>query len=755
MTDIWQWVEDLAQELRDGGRPRIADLIDRIGGARVEEVEAMLPEALAAARGLKHPWLELYFRHWGLQARIARGGEGTRALPEAVALLEFAHRDDTINCPQSICTAHDLLCCYANVDGPGWAEERLSLAQETLQRVEPSCVCFECISGEYADALMDQGRHAEAEAFLEAQGLRMRQAGVDAEFGFRNILVRSVLHSGEVERALALLDADEDPPDEHNALERKLLRVQCLARLGRNGEAARALPAFADLAGAHYRSWANAVDAIVAGAPEGNSWQIGRQLTMVADELASKGAHRNAVTIALQNARLALARGSVWTARQALEAARRQLAQLRSDGGAAQAIGELEQQIEAVGEAELPVLAAGLLAHLEGLTEHNPEHDIALLLPACRERPEDAELVLAAAQASDACGVPAQARELLWQFLEQQHPQSVPVALSLLELSLRHGSDDSEVVRLAGFLEQAQPAIAKWCRLRLAQQKGRWREVAEQAAEIMALEPDFEFAAVHGLAAQAAMEEGDLARAVSLRKALALRSEQPGAADWELMTAASALGDWATVRWSADRLGLTLTGDEGVVREQWGWILVAFEDEGRTRQYAAQRSGPVTAQVVEVAHPRAAQHVLDEVVFDATLLEPVPDDEEERKTWLPAFRVVHVTRAGGYISWLLDGAHPGEEALGALRTALDAQAWLLRQVSSDDYEIPNPEQDGTPLSGILLFLATPASTPAAEVDARLRDLTRGFKHPWAWLDLARAAGADTGHHQHIIRRYGL
>ncbi|MCL2714234.1 MAG: hypothetical protein FWD68_06520 [Alphaproteobacteria bacterium] len=754
MTDIWQWVSELEEELRDDGRSRIADLIDRIPGAEVEEAEAMLPEALAAARSLRHSWLEVFFRHWGLQARIARGGEGTRALREAVELLEFAHRDDTIGCPQSVCTAHDLLCCYANVDGLGWAEERISLAAETLERVEPSCVCFDCISGEYADALIDQGRHDEAQAFLEAQGLRLREAGGDSDFGFRNILVRSFLHTRGPAHALERLEQGEDPADDHFALDSDLLRAQCLASVGRVTDAIAALPAFSDLAGGHYRAWGQAVDAIVAAAPERNNWQLGRQLATAIGELEGKGAHRNCLTIALQHARLALTRGSLWTARRALDAARRQLPQLRRDGGAAEAILELEQRIAAEPAGRLPVPAGELLAHLQTIPERNPEHDIELLALSCRERPDDEDLVLAASLASEACGAPTSGHELLWAFLEK-HPQSTSVALRLLDLSLGHGNADMEVTRLAGFVEASQEQIARWCLVRLAQEKGRWREVAQRTAEIMALAPDFEFAAVHGLAARAAMEEGDLARAALLRRVLAEHSDQPGAADWDLLTAASALGDWDMVRWSAARLGMKLTDAEGPVREEWGWIRVAFEDEGRSRLYVAQRTGPVTAQVVEIARPGVAQHVHDEVVFDAALLEPVPEDEEERESWLPPFRVVHVSRAGGCVSWLLDGADPGKESLARLRTALEADEWLLRRVSSDDYAVADPEREGATLPGICLFLATPATTPAAQIDARLRDLTGGFAHPWAWLDLARAAGGDTERHQHIIKRYGL
>ena len=50
-----------------------------------------------------------------MRNRLGNNGEGETALPEAVALFEFAHRDDTIACPQSVCVTQDLSACYATV----------------------------------------------------------------------------------------------------------------------------------------------------------------------------------------------------------------------------------------------------------------------------------------------------------------------------------------------------------------------------------------------------------------------------------------------------------------------------------------------------------------------------------------------------------------------------------------------------------------------------------------------------------------
>ncbi|WP_204349551.1 hypothetical protein, partial [Stenotrophomonas maltophilia] len=74
--------------------------------------------------------------------RVGNQLEGETALADAVSLFELANRDDTQACPQSVCVTQDLASCYANVDGPGWVEERIEVCDETLARIDPTWACF-------------------------------------------------------------------------------------------------------------------------------------------------------------------------------------------------------------------------------------------------------------------------------------------------------------------------------------------------------------------------------------------------------------------------------------------------------------------------------------------------------------------------------------------------------------------------------------------------------------------------------------
>ena len=133
MTDIiWDWVGEAKRALVESGRERLAHLMGEMPRYTCDEkhaqLDAIYPEALALARASKNPWIEVFVRHWNLQSRILRRHQVGDWMGEAVSLIEFANRPETRDCPQSICTTQDLVNCYGNIDGPGYAEERVGEA---------------------------------------------------------------------------------------------------------------------------------------------------------------------------------------------------------------------------------------------------------------------------------------------------------------------------------------------------------------------------------------------------------------------------------------------------------------------------------------------------------------------------------------------------------------------------------------------------------------------------------------------------
>jgi len=215
--DIWNWVEKLQGDLRQAGQAQNAHLLNRLADEvselQIDRVDALLPEARALGKALDNPWVDVYVGHWALRNRVGNRVEGESALGEAVSLFERAHREDTLECPQSICVTQDLAACYGNIDGPGWVPERIEVCDETLGRIDPSWACFQCLSCEKADALLDDGRGQEALDYLQAQADAVEACGKEVFDSFPEMQIKILLAVGRADEALAWGLANRVVPD--------------------------------------------------------------------------------------------------------------------------------------------------------------------------------------------------------------------------------------------------------------------------------------------------------------------------------------------------------------------------------------------------------------------------------------------------------------------------------------------------------------------------------------------------------------
>jgi hypothetical protein len=345
--DIWEWIEKTQDDLYEHGHERLADLIELVPEYVCDNehqlVDGLVPEAIALARAAKHEWLELFFRHWNLQSRILHRHQVKEWLPEAVALLDFASRESTQRCPQSVCVTQDLANCYANADGPAYVEERMAVASESLSKIDPRWPCFSCISSEYASALIDGGRAAESIEFLRKQSSLLRRAGVEEDF--RGTMVEALIRAGRTEDALLLNSESEsgghgDAFDESKAID----QARILARLGRFEEAAAQLPRYEDAARTHssFFGWSEAA-LLLAEAGALHDPELDRRLRSFSDELAANGVARQAFEIAVLRARLAQAEAR--DPKEAIAAARALISGLRRPLDALEKLAALEKKI--------------------------------------------------------------------------------------------------------------------------------------------------------------------------------------------------------------------------------------------------------------------------------------------------------------------------------------------------------------------------------------------------------------------------
>ena len=760
--DIWAWVSTLQKDLREAGQGRIADLMDSIPddtfSSRPELVAAALPEAVAAARALKNPWLEVFFRHWGLNSRLSNLGEGETALSEAVSLIEFAHREGPMDCPQSVCVTQDIAVCYGNIDGPGWAPDILAVCEETLARINPSWPCFSCISREYAEALLDSGRAAQAVEFLERQAQSMLNEGDSLDPGYQAIQARADWLAGDADRALLRLseiDRQEEAEggvDPQRLRSRSILRAMIFAGRGELEAAQQVFPSWSASEPGFFAPWALAACQLAQQVPSRNTWHLGRQLQASLAYIARVGAHHDAVKLATQHADLALRRGATWTARSALAIAQAHLPKLRLQDLLAPAVADLADRLRDVpASPRLPVPAAELTEYLQQQEASDPEKDVEWLLAACMERPDDAELAEFAAAALCACGAADEACAHLWQFCEA-HPLVDSPIYRLMTLWLERNAYD-ELNRLIRLVSPHNPQAALWIQAQVAFQKRQWASVAEHLSAYVESQPDALVA--RRLWAQAALNQGDLVTALRLRKEIVAQQEGPSDDHLELLTAASACQDWVTVREICTAMGVRLQTDSGPVEESWGVAYLRFDDNGQARDVFALRTGPVTARVLSPSYAPAPQRLGDWVAFDAAVLEPVPEDAEEREQFVPTFRAVYTLEQGGYTESCFVGcASPGAAALRDLSEALSIRGWHYWVTSGEDYWVTDP-QTGAPLAGLTFAVTAPQPVSAEEVDQALRALTAGWPHPACWPRFAERAALPLDAHREVAQAYGL
>lgn len=319
---VWNWLEDIKDDLDAQGESRLLELIDCFPGNKLAYIEASLPEALARARALRLPWLEVYFRHWALQARIFEGQEGASALPEAVATFEFAHREENRACPRSVCTVQDIALIYGSSDGPGWGEERLAVCTEALERINPHWGCFTCIGCEYAKALLDLERGPEAVAFLQDMMRKSRAVPGSDLYNYRHFLAMAHRLCGDLDAAHAEMDRAEVRGAHRYENDRLsahyCTRAALFADQGRWDEVEKVLPKWKVLAPRGYNFWSYAAYHWARAVPERNDAALGRSFDEILGTYHRGDSHFASTRVGCWATELALDRGDLAAAERSL-----------------------------------------------------------------------------------------------------------------------------------------------------------------------------------------------------------------------------------------------------------------------------------------------------------------------------------------------------------------------------------------------------------------------------------------------------
>lgn len=735
--DIWKWVYDLIPELRKNGHGRLAELMHRLPSETVddhhERVDAIAPEALALARAAEHPWAEVFVRHWHLQSRVLHRGEGETALGEAVALVDFSHGDRAHGCPQAVCTVQDLAACYAKVDGPGWAPERREVSRETLARIDPTWPCFTCISTEHSAALRDDGQLAAALEFLDAQQRRLVDAGKGAErYSLLSERIQCLLDLGRVEDALAATrDALENGRrDEFQRTARRIDLARALIRLGRAEEARRELPQLKEIwkTPDHYEPYTDALVRLVDAGAVANTSALGQVLQRFVTRLATQGSYRAPLAIATHQARLACERGAPPIARLALGEMRRLADRLRRPLDAPARLADIERRLADAAARPVP----------EDSTD--AEDHLIRVEAALESAPDDPRLILRRAELLTELGFARDGVGALEAFVAA-HPDDHEAALHLATAYQETGQEvrHRELAdRLIAREDPAARGAGHWLHAQRLAREGDFAGSDRHVDRILASHPEAVRARMLG--ASNARARGDWARALTLLDEVVAREPEAGAHDWDRMVAATLLGAWDRVRHSAARVGIELDATEGPIEERWGLCRIRVEhpDGGQQDLYAA-RTGPVTAELVQISRLEHPQRFGDVVVFDARPVGETPAGGESDERPVYTYAEVAPLRRSGARAFALDGVHPGDDVVEALREAVQAQGGSLQVQSGERYRLRAPD-DGRDLPGWYAFAALPPDADLAATSAALRERAAALQAPLVWPRLAEAAG---------------
>jgi len=767
--DTWAWFTSYSKEMRDAGQGYIPDLIDDFSDSllhlQMEKANALLPEMKALNQVAKNPWLEIFIGHWEMRHRLTNYSEGDKVLPEVVALFEKAHREETMDCPQSICVTQDLSACYENIDAPGWAAERMAVCDETISRIDPTWSCFQCLSTEYADALKDSSRTELALEYIDKQIAAVHASGEENIEALQSTRADLLISLKRFDEALALVEelAEENDYWRRDQISYLLKKLYIMALTGKDDEVWEQLPGWSNITPYSWGEWLKIVFVLISRTPERNTWRLAKIIQQVMEQRSQAGAHRKVVDLAKVQIQLALERESIWVAKRAFKLAQRHIPKLRALLGVDLEYLELSEKIAAK-EAELALRApVGIVENTDEEAGPNPEEDAEAFRRAYLQAPDDAELLQKLVDALNACNAQEEATDLLHHYVVRHLKDDENLCFSLLDLLIVKEDFDA-VEQLARQYDDAgiEP-LALWFRIKIANKQEEWVQVEAIGQKLQQHEIGREWVGTYQMCAWAAQKQDAFDRRLEyLQQLLALESRREldiRNTQWDIMSAASILQEWGIVRQVAADLGIELTEGEGFIEEDWGLVRLHFRENYESRYYYARLIGPVTARVIEPAHrTEYPQHVGEVMVFDAERLNTPPEDEEERKNFIALYNVLSSIVPTEYgESWFCDGAWPGEEKLTAFRDALHEMQWHYWSNAPEDYEVTDTHQgeDAQPMQGIYFMISAPNSVPKADIDKTLTRLTADWEHLLCWWELAQAAGANEDKHRAIAERYCL
>lgn len=750
--NIWSWVYNKSAQLEKEGQHRLVELIENIPHWTVnqqhEKVDAYIPEALALTRGLNEKWLELFFRHWHLQSRVLHRNQVKQALPEAVSLLDFSHTGNNQECPQSICIIQDLANCYGQADGPGYYEERIAVASETLAKIDVSWPCYSCISAEYVTALIDNKQYAEALEFLDEcdKALIASGQGKDTSELLQNRITVLIKLSRFSEARKLSKQLQSWGGGSAFKFSVRLSKAKIDAFDGQADLALKHFPAFDEVINnpSEYFSWCEIAHQLVKLDKFENNWELGKQFEKIISTLYDYGAVREALDSAFLAADLATLRGRRSTVDYLIQFIQRTIPELNRLCGADTTLASLRKRVEETTFNDINITAPDALTTIRHTMANDPELALEYINKLSRQSPtSDSQLASGELDCLLQLERRQQAITRAFELLDKNLNSSV-VLLKLNDLA---GNDTSILNKFVNRLHELELNQENQQHLLSIQAKhyysiSDFEKAKSFAAQFLEFDSDCYSTRRFLAGIERRLENYNEA----LKHTTFLLKQHPEEKElcWDHILFSSLLENWNDIIPLAAQLGLSVDGDGPEYAE---WELCRIQTrlpDGRSTTSTARRVGPVTAKITSVSHSDYPQQYGDLVIFDPQPINSLSElneqddaiDHEGEQTLL--YNTVKTISSHHYTNYFLQGVHPTEDELKSLEEQLARLDVPIIPFGNADYKIYDYNKEDY-ISGFFAYILLSPATDRAEVSTLLNNATKSFTAPLFWLLLAKDA----------------
>ncbi len=775
--DIWAWVVSRYGELKDDGNYRLADLILSIPSHTTDDrhdlVDQLYPEALALSQSRGDKWLEIFFRHWYLQSQILNRFNAKGMLPHAVELLDFAHQEETKDCPQRICAVQDLTNCYGIMDGIGYADKRIEVARETLSSINGKWSCYACISSELVTALIDKGKFDLALRELDQSTAEMLKYGNSDNTSLPRSRTRALLGLGKFDEAMRVIqNAEGDGGGDGFVRHKKLLMalIYCAEKKWR--EASEACLSFeeASLASSYYGDWTDIQFQLVTAKHVQNNEALRGQFHAMAAELSSKDASRTGLSVFSRLIELCLNEGALFRASVAIEQMGALLPKLHRDFGATDILKGYRKKIAVV---KLAQAEKQIFASPESVLEYEfstADEEARAYEKAHDSWPENIDITVRLAQLYDSYQLPNKALNIL-EYAYGKSPNN-----SLLEHAYGNGF-------LAAHGYEAYAKKFPMDNLDDLSKSAIWNRAFTHLNALEKTAPERALQYINITAsywpddpmllrksAEMNIELGRYAAAIPIWQAL-IKIEPASTNNlWDLITAATVEGDTKLIIEAASALEMTLNDKGEYAEGENQAIRVEMDDDGFTASSSAIRIGPTLARISEIKGPGIDQIYGHEVVID-----PLPknalDDEDDEGTacdaegyytlLYPAIKTLKTPKSQVFT---LDGVHPGDTALAELEKLMTQEGYVYQEWVMNGYELnwsDGDDDDGvgdddgdgdenqTFAKGVYIYILAREGADLTKLHEILTEFSAKQAHPLVWPELLEELKLETILSEHV------